>query len=699
MFLHPWALAFAAAVGIPIAVHFLTRPRPVALPISTLRFVREAIRQRRAHHRLRDFLLLLLRTVAILLIVLAVARPRKKEQSLVAEADNSEAVRVVLLDSSLSLDAVEGGSRLFERARAIAAERLRYRPGLRANVILAGARPHAVFDQPSLNFDALRDELSRANVRPEQLDVARALSAAADMLAPESPDDLRRRELVIVSDFQRANWARADFSVLPTETQIQLESVAPPKALANLAVAGVRVVGQGSERSGRLEVDVGNWSATSRQVTVEVSIGDATRRVIGSCPAGRLTTLTDELAALGDGWHIGKARLSETDDALPNDDALDVVVEVRPPPTYVLVTRQPATMRPSSSHFVECALAPEKELAKGNVPRIVRTTADALDVEQLNSADLIVLDHPGELQEAARTMLIGLLRRGRPLWYITAESVDAVNLQRLSEAMGRGLHMPVAFQPPGQGQWRRDLFLTTVKYDARPFAVLGESAPGLMRGLRFGGGLVSRPLPDSLADDVLATYNDGSACLVVTTSEVGSVAILNADLGVSNLPAHEAFVPIVDDLTQQLTERRTAPTAIHCGQPLVVRLPMTNATRRSLTIERPSDSAAEQDLGELQDEASGPVWHWSSVGEPGVYRVLQGSDLVFALAVTVPPEESQLESLSEDVLKQRLAAGRAIFFRSAAEEDQTRDMWWTWLAVGCVLSLLGEVATLLVFRT
>ena len=52
-FTHLWPLyAAAGAVAIPVIVHWLTRPRPRRFPLSTLRFVREAVQQRKARHRL-----------------------------------------------------------------------------------------------------------------------------------------------------------------------------------------------------------------------------------------------------------------------------------------------------------------------------------------------------------------------------------------------------------------------------------------------------------------------------------------------------------------------------------------------------------------------------------------------------------------------------------------------------------------------
>ncbi len=76
--LHPWAIGLgAAAVLLPVLIHFLTRPRPVRMPLSTLRFVREAIRQQRSRHRLRDWLILALRTLAVACLAFALARPQQ----------------------------------------------------------------------------------------------------------------------------------------------------------------------------------------------------------------------------------------------------------------------------------------------------------------------------------------------------------------------------------------------------------------------------------------------------------------------------------------------------------------------------------------------------------------------------------------------------------------------------------------------
>ena len=718
-FLHPWAIwiGVAAAAG-PLLIHWLTRPRPTRYPLSTLRFVREAIRQRRSWHRLRDALLLILRTLAVLLIALALARPQWGQRLQVSDLGGSDAVRVVLLDVSQSMAAREGAVEQIERARTIAARWLRYRPGLAANLILAGARPQGVFEVPSTNFDALRDELAHCRALPQRLDVNRALDLAARMLAPASPADHRRRELVVVSNFLRSSWAKADFAPLPADTRIQLESTAPAQPLANVGILRAQGHAAGSQGGTQLDVDVGNYTPTARKVTVEAAVGNSTWRLTGTCPPGRSTTLTEELGGGRPGWLAGEARLVGVDDALAADNVYPFVLCVRPQPTYVLLTRQAQGRKATSSLFLECALAPtarskrttyDQSPAKGSraggelpAPRIVRMDPAALDQAAVAAGDLIVLDHPGKLTDETVKLLAALLHRGRPILYVAAELIDATNLKRLGEAAGSGLQMPVEFTPPPAGQARRDLFYTAVRRDSAPLGVFGDSLTSVMGRLRFTGGLSSRRLGTGVDADVLAAYNDGSAGIVLCASDAGVLAVLNADLGASNLPRTSAFLPMLTELVGQMLDRGRATEAAYCGEPLVVHLPPEAGAAAGLEVRGPGEAGTETApgrYGELVDEAVGAVWRWSSPGPPGVYRVQRGSTPVFALAVTIPPEESQLDVLPPEVLTSRLAAGRAVVYHGAADEDQRRDDFWKWFAVACVVCVLGEISALLFFRT
>lgn len=700
MFLHPTILFLGlAAATLPVLIHWLTRPKPTRLPLSTIRFVRHALEQRRARYRLRDALVLALRTAAVLLLAAGLARPLIYEppRTQFGEAPTNS-LRVVLVDVSQSMAAQSSGVTSLERGRSVAARYLEFRPGLRTNLILAAARPQPVFTGPSNNFLALREALAAAAANPQRLLVQPALNLAAEMLAGAAPESARR-ELIIVSDFQRTNWTTADFSTLPVGTSIELQSVGPAEVAGNLAILRVganRRSSAGHEQ--RLEVDVGNFSATARNVRIEVRLGDATYELAGTAPPFSTATLTTTIRPERSGWRVGEARLLGVEDSLAADDRRPCVLEVPPPPSYLLVTRQLERQRPSSSYYVERALLPwEADDRTGS--RVERIAPDALDNQNIASAELMVMDHPGKLPSEVIGVVASHLRRGRGLLYVASEPTDAVNLKLLGEAIGHSLKMPVEFQHPSSPSARRDLFITSLRRQDPPFAVFGDELTSLTRQLRFSGGLATRRLREGLVEDVRATLSDGSALVVTAATDAGSLAVLNADLERSNLSVSPLFVPLVAELTQELLGKKHGPSEFPSGEPLNMAIASASDNAGELTVVGGPTEAGNQ-RGEIALDATGPHWRWTDAGPPGVYEIKKANDTVCAAAIAIPEEESDLRSLPAEVFEQRLAGQRRVHFHSwSPAGGQQQDSIWMWLVVACLFCVLGELAALRCFRS
>ncbi|MEN6451315.1 MAG: hypothetical protein ABFC96_12560, partial [Thermoguttaceae bacterium] len=274
--------------------------------------------------------------------------------------------------------------------------------------------------------------------------------------------------------------------------------------------------------------------------------------------------------------------------------------------------------------------------------------------------------------------------------------IDATNLKRLCEAAGSGLQLPVEFLPPPPGQTRRDLVFTSVRRESPPFHVFGDSLTPVLARLRFAGGISSRRLETGLESDLLATYNDGTAGIVLTASDAGQLAVINADLAASDLAKTSAFVPMLAELIGQMLDRGQRNVATPCGEPLVAPLPAETGSAAGLRLRGPEGVA---DCGQLVDEAVGVQWRWTSPGRPGVYQVQRDGRTVFAAALAIPPEESDLDLLRPKDLTDRLAVGRMAAYRGAADEGQNRDDIWKWFAVACVVCIMGEFSMLLGFRT
>lgn len=694
--LNPWAVAIGmGAFFLPVAIHFLTRPRPIRVSYPTVRFVEEVLQQRRARDRLRDALILALRTLAVVLLAMALARPLGSAPSRVASSDNAETARIVLVDVSQSMAAQDGGVELLERGRASAARHLARQGNMKANLILAGAIPRAVFPGASPNLAALRDELRQTEARPERLAAQAALNLAAEMLAEHLEGDARL-ELIVISDFQRSAWSQADFSPLPERTHVVLETATGDAPLANLAVLDVRASERWqSNRPGQLEVEIGNFSVATREIEVEVRLGDAVHRLSGTCAPGT-TTLTAEVSAGETGWLTGEARLLDANDALAGDNVRPVAIEVRAAPTFLLVTREPEGDPLASTYYLERALAP---LPSATSERVRRLLSREIAQDALAEADCVVLDHPGQLPQEEIERLAALVRRGRGLLYVVAEPSDAVNLARLKTAAGADLELPVVFAAASPRQPRRDLSLASVSQDRVPFRAFGDELTAALRPLRFSGGLSTRENKAGLSDDVLAHFSDRSVALLMTSCGAGRVVVLNADLARSNLPVEPIFVPLVNELMSELVERHNTTSTVPCGEPAAVYLPPQITKADELVVHLAAQALEPRQAGGLIEEPLGVLWRVEGLQTPSVYTVQQGTKTVFALAAAIPRDESDLERLAPQVVQGRLASDRLVEIRAAGTASAETDRSWTYFAVACVLCLLGELAALRWLRT
>lgn len=391
---------------------------------------------------------------------------------------------------------------------------------------------------------------------------------------------------------------------------------------------------------------------------------------------------------------MGSAKLADADDALRADQERPFALDVRPSPAYLLVSREDAKPAATSSHFVERALAPVIGKQGRRTARVTRVPAARLDRDSVAGSELVVLDHPGKLAQGSAALLADLMRRGRSVLYVASEPADATNLRLIADAAGQDLKLPVEFLPPSAGQPRRGLFLADVRRNEAPFSVFGDAISAATGPLRFAGGLASRRNERGLADDVLATFSDRSAALVVSRCGAGSLGVLNADLSASTLPNSPAFVPLVGELVGRLLGTRSDRGPVNSGEPMAAYLPSEAGGAAGLAF----DPAGEN--GQLAEENGAVTWRWNSAGAPGVYRVVRGDATVYAVAPGVAGEESDLRTIDPGVIP-RLAGGRQVHFDAAGggEDDDRKDRAWSWALVACAVCMIVEIGVLKAFAT
>ena len=95
------AFLFALPLALaPVLLHLFDRQRKVVIEWGAMQFLVEAARRRTSTRRLQQWLLLLLRTLAILCLVLALARPLVNS-NLMGGVDRSDTI--LIIDNSMSM--------------------------------------------------------------------------------------------------------------------------------------------------------------------------------------------------------------------------------------------------------------------------------------------------------------------------------------------------------------------------------------------------------------------------------------------------------------------------------------------------------------------------------------------------------------------------------------------------------------------
>ncbi len=247
-FLQPFMLWMLPLAALPVVIHLLNRMRYRSVSWAAMEFLFAATRQSTRQARLRHWLILLCRTLAVLAIILALARPLVGGWLGWAFSGAPDTV-ILLLDRSASMEQQIGQSPTTKRERAVkqlvaAAEQLH---GASRLVLLdSGTRQPQEISSP-----AVLPDVSLTAATDAAADIPGMLETATEYV---TANRCGRTEFWLASDFQASNWrpdspqwkALAErMRALPQEVRVRLLGLTET-AGDNLGVALRNVVRQKS---------------------------------------------------------------------------------------------------------------------------------------------------------------------------------------------------------------------------------------------------------------------------------------------------------------------------------------------------------------------------------------------------------------------------------------------------------------------
>jgi hypothetical protein len=198
-FVNPIALIGLVAAAIPLILHLLNLRKLKIIEFSSLRFLKELQKTKIRRIKLKQLILLILRTLAIIFIVLAIARPTI-EGTIPGFSSYSKISAVVILDNSFSMDLSDESGNRFNRARmAVKSIIDELKDGDEAAIIpMTG---NSILKKPEFtkNIELLRTDLSNIKISNRKGDIERTLRLAATL--SEKATNINR-EIFIISDAQ-----------------------------------------------------------------------------------------------------------------------------------------------------------------------------------------------------------------------------------------------------------------------------------------------------------------------------------------------------------------------------------------------------------------------------------------------------------------------------------------------------------------
>lgn len=660
-FLLPLFLVGLGALAVPVFIHLIQREKNQIIAFPSLMFVRRVPYESVRRRKIRHWALLAMRLLALALIVAAFARPFVRGS--VATLGGGAREVIVLLDRSYSM----GYGDRWSRAQAAARQVI---DGLgaadRASVVLFGTGAEVVL-QSIDDRGRLTAAIAAATPGAEATRYGPALKVAGTIAAESSRP---RREVVLITDFQKNAWTPSDDQRLPAGTIFSPVSVGGDDT-SNLSVTPAAVRRARFEGQERAVVTGGVANRGTSPVTgvtlaleidgraVETARVDVAAQAAVSHAFGPVTIPPSGLRAV----------VRVADDALAADNAFHLVVRETRPIGVLLVG--PAGRAADDTYL-------RRALAIGEAPRfeVTAVTVDALTDEALGRAHVVVVND-APLGDAVVARLAAFAERGGGVLVVAGSRAS----------WPQGAIMPGTIADPVDRS-RNAGRLGGVEYGHAIFAPFRAPRSGDFSSVRVYG---YRRLTAAADARVLARFDDGQPALVERLVGPGRLLVWTSgfDLAWNDLALKPVFLPFVHQMVRTLATFQDRPAALTVGQ--VAALDRRTGTAPPRVAVEPSGRRV------ALDPERGDVLELTA---PGFYEVrAEGQDqsAEAVVAANVDLAESDLAGVDPaDVTAVVAGSGTAAAAAGSGAEpprdevtEQSQRLWWYLLLAGMLL-LIAE---------
>jgi hypothetical protein len=607
-FLNPLVLLGLVAGILPILIHRLTKRDAIPRRFSAVRLLLQSQQVMARPQRLKHLLLLALRVLAVLSLVLIMARPVLTGPGFLGKG--SEEAKIIILDNSLSMGYREDGGERFALAKKAAGEIIEETRG-KVLIIPTTSTHRQPVSQDEVRWllpeEALR-EIDRISLSFGRGDPANALSLAYRRLKEiKTPG-----EILILTDMVRGDWEGFNLNKMETlsgETPITFVRLGGANRDPNLALKEAKVV-EGEAVAGvplRLDATVSNESDQSGSTLIQLYLSGVKRdQKAMALKAGEEEKAYFEISFDKPGWVDGEVRL--TGDRLVYDDIFYFTLKIRDKVKVLVVDGDPRTsLRAGESYYLVNALHPGKAEGSPFLTRII--TEPEFEGHDLKAYDAVFLLNVARPQASKLTPF---LQSKKPVFIFLGDRV-------ISEEYNKIPLFPWRIQELRDPGTSRPESISGIDMNHESLRSFSGPAGESLRKASFHSyfrvdGSGKNLLTLGNKDPLLCEADLGKGKLFLYTS--------SADLDWNDLPLKAAYLPFIQGLLKEAVGlgRESFPKGIR--------------------------------IGEFFEEKNSPIQVMGPAGGPGIYRFSLPTGEV-RHGMNPPLEESDLRKVSPEEMKKR----------------------------------------------
>lgn len=633
IFLNPAVLFGLIAASIPVLIHLLNLKKLKKIEFSTLSFLKELQKNKIRKLKLKQWLLLALRVLIILLVVIAFARPALKGFAIGGTTSAAKTTAVFILDDTFSMSAVDANGSYCNQAKQTIINLLKnLQEGDEAALIPVSYKENEEI-RPTLNLDEFSKQLRNTEISYSSGTIHQALIRAGEILNKSKNFN---KEIYLLSDFQKGRISEE--KSLPDLSKIINDKIKlytfnfSGKEIFNLGIDELTVNTQIFEKDKPVSfnVTVTNYS----DQTVDNSVlslfinGERCAQQSISLEGGESKVITMEAVAKSTGFQDVSAEIEDDDILQDNKRYANFYIPDKIP--VAIFYNDPGDIR-----FIETALSLTGETG---AMKITEKNMNQLSSYDLSQFDVLIV--AGSQNIISIDRLKSFVENGGGLFLMPGEQNDVQDFSNLALNLG----IPTSEGSVGKpNAVNNAIMFDKIEYDHPIFQNIFSRND--KKQLESPEIYLHYKISTRGKGVNIITLTDGTSFLSDYKIGNGKVLLLNTSpvLSWSNFPLKNIFAPLILKSVFYLASKDRSANQFFAGDPVTITL--NGVTLPQIKMEKPDKT---EELINLEKSGNLNFVTYNKANVTGNYKFYSGQQIVNEISVNSNPLESVTKSVSDN---------------------------------------------------